>query len=85
MIYKDVVDTMVDDMLEAMEKKNGNICDDSNSICGEEYEIDDNTHSMSDELEQNTRDNIYICISEPTNVAKSLVKGSIIFYLSENG
>ena len=30
----------LDDMLYEMEWKNGNICDDSDSSCGEEHEID---------------------------------------------
>ena len=43
MTYEGVVDTMGDDMLDEMEWKNGKICDDSDSTCGEEHEIDDNT------------------------------------------
>ena len=38
-----VVDNMGDDMLEAMERKNGKICDDSDSSFREEHEIYDNT------------------------------------------
>ena len=34
---------MVDDMLDEMEWKNSKICDDSDSRCGEEHEIDDDT------------------------------------------
>ena len=45
----------------------------------------DYTYSLSVALEKNTRDNIYIWISEPTNGAKYLVKGKNIFYLSYNG
>ena len=41
--YYDVVDTMGDDILEAMEWKNGKICIESNSSCVEGYEIDDDT------------------------------------------
>ena len=40
---EDVVYIMWDDMLEAMELKNGKICDESDSSCGGEHEIDDNT------------------------------------------
>ena len=43
MKYEDVVDTIRDDMLDEMEWKNGKICDDSDSSCGEEHEIDDDT------------------------------------------
>ena len=41
--YKEVVDTMVDDILDELEWKNGKICDENDSICGEEHEIDDDT------------------------------------------
>ena len=41
--YEEVVDTMGYDMLDEMEQKNGKICDDSDYICGEEHEIDDDT------------------------------------------
>ena len=53
---EDVVNTMVDDILEAMELKNGKICDASDSRCVRRYEMDDETYSLSDGLEQNTRD-----------------------------
>ena len=43
MKYEDVVDTIRDDMLDEMEWKNGKICDDSDSSCGEEHGIDDYT------------------------------------------
>ena len=43
MSYWEVVDTMVDNMLDEMEWKNGKICNESDSICGEEHEIDDDT------------------------------------------
>ena len=43
MPYEEVVDTMGYDMLDEMEQKNGKICDDSDYICGEEHEIDDDT------------------------------------------
>ena len=39
---------------------------------------------MSDTLEENTRDKIYIWIYEK-NGKKDLMEGSNIFYLSENG
>ena len=41
MPYEEVVDTMGDDILDEMEWKNGNICDDYYSSCGEEHEIYD--------------------------------------------
>ena len=82
---EDVIDTMGDDMLEAMEHKNGNICDNSDSKFGEEQKLDDDTYSMSDEPAQNTIDNIYIWISEPTNGTEYLVEGNNFIYLSENG
>ena len=41
MPYEQVFDTMGDDMLDEMELKNGKICDDSDSSCVEEHEIDD--------------------------------------------
>ena len=44
----------------------------------------DETYSLSDDFEQNSRDKIYICISEPTNGAKHLVEGNHIVYFSEN-
>ena len=43
MSYEEVVDTMVDYMMEAMEWKNGEICDECDSWCEEEHEIDDYT------------------------------------------
>ena len=56
---EDVVDTMGDDIMESMEIKNGNIYDDYDYIFGEEHEMDDETYSLSDSLEQIT---IYIYI-----------------------
>ena len=50
MKYEDMVDTMGDDMLEAMELKNGKMCDESYSKCGVEHEMDDDTYSLSDAL-----------------------------------
>ena len=41
MPYKKVDDTMEDDMMDEMEWKNGKICDDYDSRCGEEHGIDD--------------------------------------------
>ena len=43
MPYEEVVDSMGDDMLDEMEWKNGKICDESDSSCGEEHEIDNDT------------------------------------------
>ena len=48
--YEEVDDTMGYDMLEAMEWKNGKICDDSDSIYGELHEMDDDTYSLYDAL-----------------------------------
>ena len=42
---------MGDDILEAMEWKNGKMCDNSDSSCGEEHEIDDDTKYLSNSLE----------------------------------
>ena len=50
MTYEEVVDTMGYDMLEAMELKNGKICDDYYSSFGKEHEIDNYTYSLSDPL-----------------------------------
>ena len=80
---EDVVDIMGDDMLEAMELKNGKICDDSDYACGGEHEMYYYTYYLSGTPE-NTRDNIYIYISEPTNGEKHLVKGNNIVCLSWN-
>ena len=41
-IYEEVVDAMGDDMLKGT-KKNDKICDESDSSCGEEHEIDNDT------------------------------------------
>ena len=41
MPYEEVVDTMVDNILDEMEWKNCKICNDYDSRCGEEHEIDD--------------------------------------------
>ena len=43
MKYEDVVYTLGYDMLEAMERKNGKICDDSDSRSAEEHEMEDDT------------------------------------------
>ena len=43
MPFEEVVDTMGDYMLYEMEFKIGKICDDSDSSCGEEHEIYDDT------------------------------------------
>ena len=42
--------------------KNNKICDDSDSRCGEEHEMDDDTYSIPDAIRQKSRDNIYIYI-----------------------
>ena len=41
--YEEVVDTMGNNIMDEMELKNGKICDDSDSRCGEEHEIVDDT------------------------------------------
>ena len=87
MPYEDVIDTMRDGTLDETERKNGNICDDSDYSFGEEHEMDYNTYSLSDTLEQNIiyiyiYIYIYIWISGQTNGEKYLVKGNIVVYLS---
>ena len=67
------------------EQKNGKICDDYYSSFGKEHETDNDTYSLYDALKNNTRDSIYICISETINGQKYLVKGNNIVYLSDNG
>ena len=52
--YEDVVDTMLDNILDSMECKNCNICDHSYSICVQGNNMDDETCSLSDAIEQNT-------------------------------
>ena len=49
---EDMVDTMGDDMLEAMECKNGNICDDSGYGFREEHGIYGDTFYLSNFLKQ---------------------------------
>ena len=39
----EVVDTMVDDIMEEMELKHGKLCDESDSRCWEEHEMDVDT------------------------------------------
>ena len=51
MPYEEVVDTIWDDILDEMELKNCKICDDSDSSCVEDIEIDVVTLSLSDALE----------------------------------
>ena len=46
--YEYLVDTLVDDMLDAMEIKNDKICDISDSRFGEEHIMDEDTYSISD-------------------------------------
>ena len=72
-------------MLEAMVRKNGYICDDSESSCGESHEMYDETHSLSDYLEQNRRDKIYIWVFEPTNGTKVLWRTAILFISQRQG
>ena len=50
-----------------MELKNGKIYDDSDFTCGGKHEIYDYTYSLSDDLEKNTRYNIYIYMDLWTN------------------
>ena len=77
---------MLDDIIEAMELKNGDICSNYDYSCAEEHAMDDDTYSLSDALEKNSIYKIYICISEPTNVAKYLVGITILFiYLRLGG
>ena len=62
-----MVDTIGDDMLEVVEPQNGNICDDSDSRCGQEHEMVYVTCSLFDALEQNNKDNthIYVYLNQP--------------------
>ena len=80
---EDLVDTMVNDMLEAMELKSGEICDDYDSSCGRKHKMYEDTYSLSD-AHETIQEIIDIWISEPINVARYIVKGNIIVYLSEN-
>ena len=45
--------------------------------------MDDETYYMSDALEKNNRDNIYMWVSEPTNGATDIVKGNNRVYIME--
>ena len=49
--HENVVDTMLDDIMEAMEHKNGDICSNYDYSCVEEHAMDDKTYSLSDALE----------------------------------
>ena len=49
---EDVVDTMGDYMMEAMELKYGKICDESYSSCGGEHAMDDDNYSLYDDIEK---------------------------------
>ena len=82
---EDVVDTMGDYMMEAMECKNCHIYDESDSSCGEEHEMNDETYSLSGVLDENIIDKIYIQISELINGKKDLVEGNNIVYFSDAG
>ena len=45
--------------------------------------MDDDTYSMSDDLEKNSIYIIYIWVYEPTNGTKYLLEGKNMVYLSE--
>ena len=47
-LYEDMIDTMGYDMLEAMQLKNDRICDNYDSIFGEEHKINHETYSLYD-------------------------------------
>ena len=81
MTYEYVVDTMGDDVVEAMEWQNGKVYIDSDSSFGEEHKMDNDTYSLSNALEQNTIYYIYIWIAEPTDGEKYHMKGNNPFYL----
>ena len=51
MLDEDMVDTMGDDIMDEMGLRNGNIYDDSDSSCGRENEMDDETYYLYDSLE----------------------------------
>ena len=76
---------MGDDILEALEWKNGKIYDDSDSSCGKDHEMDGYNLSMSDRIEENPIDKLYIWLSNTINGERDIVEGNTIFYLSENG
>ena len=59
--------------------------DNSGSICGGEHEMYDGNYSMSDALEENTRDKIYTWNSDTTNGERDLVEGSNVLYFLDNG
>ena len=83
---EDVVDKMGYDIIEAMELKNGKIYDDSDSICGGGMKLIIKLTLCLMTLKKILEIiYLYICISEPTNGEKYLVKGDSIVYLSENG
>ena len=83
---EDVVDKMGYDIIEAMELKNGKIYDDSDSICGGGMKLIIKLTLCLMTLKKILEIiYLYICISEPTNGEKYLVKGDSIVYLLENG
>ena len=47
--------------------------------------MDNDNYYLHDALEENTKDKIYIQISEPTNGAKYIVEGNKFIYLSDTG
>ena len=53
--------------------------DASDSSCGKENEMDGGNYSMSDALEENTRDKLYKWISDKTNGKIDIVQGNNIF------
>ena len=67
MPYEEAVDTIVDDIIEAMEWKTFKICDESDSRCVYEHEMGYGTQSLYDSLEEYTRDKLLICLSETKN------------------
>ena len=76
---------MGDDILEALELKNGNMYDYYDSRYGEENEIYDDTYYMYDALEENTKYKLYIWISDTTNGKRDILEGNNVFNFSENG
>ena len=65
-----------------MGHENGKICDDFDYICGDEHEMENYTYSLSDAIENNTRDKIYIYGSLNQPMAKNIlwIVTTLFFY-----
>ena len=72
MTDEDVVDNMGDDIIETMERKNSNICDDSDSSFWEKHEMDDDNYSLSIALGKIPEiKNVYVSLNQP--IAKNIL------------